>query len=127
MKLMAVEIKLGTMEDMRKEVLEAMRKEKGTNKHVIYIPDFSVLSKILSPKRLELLKAIKDNPSMGVSDLAKLLRRKREAVSRDISFLRHWHIIDTEYQNRKTTTTAMPEKLVIEISKNRKNEISLDN
>ncbi len=115
MKVMEVEIKLGTMEDMNKEVIEAMRKEKGTNKHVIYIPDFSVLSKILSPKRLELLKTIKDNPGMGVNDLAKLLKRKREAVSRDISFLRHWHIIDTEYQNRKTTTIAMPEKFVIEI------------
>ncbi len=110
-----MEIKTGTMEDINKEILRAMKKRKGVDKHIIYVPDFAVLSRILSPKRLELLRAIKDNPSMGVSDLAKLLRRKREAVSRDISFLRHWHVIETEYQDRKTTTTAMPEKLVIEI------------
>jgi predicted transcriptional regulator len=115
MKVRATEIKLGTIEDMNKEVLAAMKKKKGTNKHVIYVPNFSVLSKILSPKKLELLKAIKDNPGMGVNDLAKLLKRKREAVSRDISFLRHWHIIDTEYQDRKTITTAVPGKVVIEI------------
>ncbi len=115
MKVTNVEIKLGTLEDMSKEVLGAMRGRKGTDKHVIYVPDLSVLSKILSPKRLELLKTIKENPDLGVNDLANLLKRKREAVSRDVSFLRHWHIIDTEYRNRKTTTTTMPEKLVIEI------------
>ncbi len=115
MRVKATEIKMGVIEDMKNEVLAAMKKRRGRDKHIIYVPDFAVLSRILSPKRLELLRAIKDNPSMGVSDLAKLLRHKREAVSRDISFLRHWHIIETEYQDRKTTTTAMPEKLVIEI------------
>ncbi len=115
MKVTSVEIKLGTIEDMKREISKSIKKKKGTNKHVIYIPDFSFLAKILSPKKLELLKSIKDNPDMGVSDLAELLNRKREAVSRDISFLRFWHIIDTEYNNRKIKATSIPEKLVIEI------------
>lgn len=115
MKVTNVEIKLGAIKDMSKEVIGAMRRGQGTDKHVIYVSDLSVLSKIFSPKRLELLKAIKENPDMGGNDLANLLKRKREAVSRDISFLRHWRIIDTEYRNRKTTTIAMPKKLVIEI------------
>jgi len=42
-------------------------------------------------------------------------RTLQEAVSRDIAFLRNWDIIETEYENRKMVTKAMPDRVVIEI------------
>ncbi len=113
MRIRATEIKLGTVDDFKKEVL---KETKGKDRrHVIYVPDVSILSKIISPKRIELLRTIKENPGVGVGELAKVLRRKQEAVSRDIAFLRNWDIIETEYENRKMVTKAMPGKVVIEI------------
>ncbi len=85
LKVRDVEIKFGSIEDMKKEILE--RKE-GEERHVIYLPDARTFSKIFSARRIELLRAIKENPELGVSELARLLGRKQEAVSRDIAFLR---------------------------------------
>jgi predicted transcriptional regulator len=113
MRVRTTEIKLGTIEDLKKEVLKEGKGRGG--RHVIYVPDTSVLSKILSPRRIELLKTIRENPGMGVGELAKLLKRKQESVSRDIAFLRSWGIIETGFEDRKLVTKTMPGKVVIEI------------
>ncbi len=115
MRIKATEIKIGTMEDFNSEVLKAMKKEKGSSKNTVFVPSASVLSKILSPKRIELLKAIKHNPGAGVSELAGILKRRQEAISRDVAFLRAYRIIETEYENRKVVATTVPKKVVIEI------------
>ena len=111
MRVREVEIKFGSLEDMKREILES----EGKDKNVIYIPDAKVFSKLFSPKRIELLRAIKNNPELGVGELAELLGRKQEAVSRDISFLKAWGIIETGYENRKVLAKSVPGKVVIEI------------
>ncbi len=107
--------KLGSLEDFDREVLEAMKKEEGDDRNTIYVKDLRIISRILTPRRLQLLKALVENPGIGVNDLAKLLSRKIEAVSRDISYLRSHGIIDTKTLDRKTVATAAPGKVVIEI------------
>ncbi len=113
MRIRPTEIKIGTIEDLKREVLKGTKPK--DDRHVIYVPDTAVLSKIISPKRMELLKTIKENPDMGVGNLAKILKRKQEAVSRDIAFLRNWNIIETEYKDRKMVAKSTPGKIVIEI------------
>lgn len=66
-------------------------------------------------KRIELLRAIKNNPELGVSELAELPGRKQEAVSRDISFLKAWGIIETGYEKKKVLAKSVPSRVVIEI------------
>ena len=112
LKVRDVEIKFGSIEDMKKEILE--RKE-GEERHVIYLPDARTFSKIFSARRIELLRAIKENPELGVSELARLLGRKQEAVSRDIAFLRAWGLIETTTENRMVLARSMPGKIVVEI------------
>jgi len=112
LKVRDVEIKFGSIEDMKKEILE--RKE-GRERQVIYLPDARIFSKIFSPKRIELLRAIKENPELGISELAELLGRKQEAVSRDIAFLRAWGVLETITKDRKVLTKSMPGKIVVEI------------
>lgn len=106
--------RIGSMEDFDRDVLEAMKREEGEDKTVIYVQNLRTVSRILSPKRLELLKALVDNPGVGVNELAKMLNRKTEAVSRDISYLRSHGIIETS-RGRKTIATAVPKRVVIEI------------
>ncbi len=112
LKIRDVEIKFGSIEDMKREILES---KEGKKKHVIYLPDAKIFSKIFSPKRIELLRAIRENPELGVSELAELLGRKQEAVSRDISFLRAWGVIETYVEDKKVLTTSIPGKIVVEI------------
>lgn len=112
LKVRDVEIKFGSIEDMKKEILE--RKE-GEERHVIYLPDARIFSKIFSPRRIELLRAIRENPELGISELAELLGRKQEAVSRDISFLRAWGVVETDVEGKKVLTRRMPGRIVVEI------------
>lgn len=107
--------KLGSLEDFDREVLGAMKKREGNDRTTIYVQDLGIISKVLTPRRLQLLKALVEKPGMGVNELAELLNRKTEAVSRDISYLRSHGIIDTEYRDRKTVATAAPRKVIIEI------------
>ncbi len=111
LKVRDIEIKFGSVEDMKKEVL----KSEGKERHVIYLPDARTFSKIFSARRIELLRAIKENPELGVSELARLLGRKQEAVSRDIAFLRAWGLIETTTEDRKVLARSMPGKIVVEI------------
>ncbi len=112
LKVKDIEIKFGSIQEMKKEILKIRKNEE---RHVIYLPDAKVFSKIFSPKRIELLRAIKENPELGISELAELLGRKQEAVSRDISFLRAWGVIETMVEDRKVLTKTIPRKIVVEI------------
>ncbi|MFQ6032898.1 MAG: ArsR family transcriptional regulator [Candidatus Zixiibacteriota bacterium] len=115
MKVKPVEIKIGSYEDFVKTVKEGMKGPKPkTSRHIIFVRDSRAVSSILSPKRLELMRAIKDHPEYSISQLASALRRKREAVSRDISFLRAHGIVETE-RGKKVRAEVKPTHVVIEI------------
>lgn len=107
--------KLGTFDNFKRDIKEHMHEEPNRDRNTIYLQNTALLSKILSPRRIELLRAIKEYPEYGVSELAKQLKRKQEAVSRDITYLRTHGIIETEYEDRKVIATAVPGRVVIEI------------
>jgi predicted transcriptional regulator len=87
-------------------------------RHVFYLNSFEELHDLLSPKRMDLLKWLieyKPNSCNSVSDLAKKLNRKQEAISRDLKQLRKLGLI-VEKKEKQSVLVSVPfKKLVIEV------------
>ena len=82
-----MEIKI--VDDVRSEMKKDTNKlEKGTakdRKKIVMTPE--TFAKVFSPQRIRLLIAIRKNNIKSISDLARQLKRKFEAVHRDIRYL----------------------------------------
>lgn len=83
--------------------------------HTIFIENPAVLASILTEKRLELLSALQKNHRLTVNDLARHLKRKREAVSRDIKVLKFHGFIITSKNGKNVIPSTEIEKIVIPI------------
>ncbi len=96
-------IKIGVkMEDDLKQIYENPKTgNPGTN--TIYLKNVSELSQILSPQRLRLLKnLINEQKSESVTDLAKKLKRKQEAISRDLKILEKNSLVQKNKEKQET-------------------------
>lgn len=72
-----------------------------------------LLPKIFSPERLRLLKALEKKPK-NMGDLVKILDRPREAVSRDISYLKGMGFIEIS-KNGKERVPSRAGPITIEM------------
>jgi predicted transcriptional regulator len=116
MKVKDAEIRIGTIEDFKKAVGEAIKGPvPETDRSVVFVRDAKMLSKVLSEKRLELMRAIKGHPDYNVSQLAELLGRKQEAISRDISILKKYGMVVTEKREKEVYPEVRPTHVLIEI------------
>ncbi|MEK6959009.1 MAG: hypothetical protein AABW59_03125 [archaeon] len=83
----------------------------------IYLDSFAHLDKLLSPKKLDLLKFLSESQLKGnpksVTMLAKSLNRKQEAISRDIKQLDGLGLVSLK--KSKQTVYAIPKYCSIEI------------
>lgn len=60
----------------------------------VLIIDEKTMAKIITPKRVEMITAIRTHKPKNVNDLANILKRKQEAVSRDLSILHNYGVLD---------------------------------
>ena len=60
----------------------------------ILIIETNVLRDIITPARTELMEVIKEKKPNSVSELAKLVNRPQESVSRDLTVLNNYGILD---------------------------------
>ena len=67
---------------------------------------------LLTPERIRLLKLLKDKPDLSVNEISKNLKRRREAVSRDIRFLEGLGLIKLE----KHARLRVPKQVVQDIT-----------
>ncbi|MBI4052951.1 MAG: ArsR family transcriptional regulator [Candidatus Diapherotrites archaeon] len=78
-------------------------------KDVLYLDTFEQLHELLSPKKLDLLKWLMDLPKnhkpCSVSDTAKKIKRKQEAVSRDLKQLKKLGLVELKKDGQKTIPT----------------------
>lgn len=97
-------IKIGA--SMDKDLKELFRDpRKGTpNSHTVYLKTPYDLYKILSPKRIELLKYLISHKSEknSISAVSKELKRKQEAISRDAKVLER-HMFVEKIRKKKST------------------------
>jgi len=76
--------------------------EKMTNdkrKHVVFMTP-EIFTKVFSPERIKLLTYLKEHKVQSISDLARKLGRKFEAVHRDIRYLDRFVKLKREEANK---------------------------
>jgi len=91
-----VKMKISTLNDffdIIEEIISDPSKFDKMPDNMIFAKDYATLHKILTEKRLELIDAIKEHPKENIDSLSKILKRKREAISRDLRILQSMGIV----------------------------------
>ena len=122
MEVRNVTIKIGGLKSALREAAEVMEKvkrgEKVIPKSSIGFESIDGLRRVLTPKRLEMLKAIKERSPGSVYELAKLLGRDLKSVNTDLHVLEEYWLVSLE-KSEEGRTKVKPQvsfdKLNIEI------------
>lgn len=110
-----IEVRIGIIEDFSSAVKQELKKGKNQkqNKKIIYIQPKDI-PRLLSVKRLELIHEIRAcENKITVSTLAKRLKRKQEAVSRDLLILNQFGLIELQRTGRQCHPTTTKINLTI--------------
>jgi predicted transcriptional regulator len=86
--------------------------ERFAGQHLVIIKP-ELFSTILSNERLRLLRALEDNPK-NMGELARMLNRPREAVSRDFKKLQFHGLVGFE-RNGKEKVPSRPSEISIAV------------
>ena len=85
-----VKVNVGTLDEMGQRFVNAWhrveRGEKVRERHLTF-PDLPAMLNALSPKRLELLRAVHEHPARSVKALAERLGRDYKRVHEDVETL----------------------------------------
>lgn len=87
--------------DIIEEIVEDPEKFDSIPDNMLFAKDYETIHKVLTDKRLELIRVIKANPELNIDALAKLLKRKREAVSRDLRILESMGVLKLRKEGKK--------------------------
>ena len=113
-------IKIGSSKDVKNELREVFNDPtKGKNRtHTLYLKSSKDFYEILSPQRLDLLRYITGNPleKNTISELAKKLERKQEAISRDTTLLHGYKMIQKIKEKQKVYVKALYKSLDLELA-----------
>jgi predicted transcriptional regulator len=60
----------------------------------ILIIDVKLMKKIVTPSRVELIEAIRNHKPKSVNDLARIVNRPQESVSRDLTILNNYGVLE---------------------------------
>lgn len=86
-------------------------------KNTLYLNSYEQLNKLLSPKRMDLLRYLIETQTKGkeksISEIAKELNRHQEAISRDIIHLKKLGLV--VLKKLKQTVYALPTYSCIDI------------
>lgn len=99
-------------EEQKQTLLKSILKRGGAADETIFLLTPEEFSKVFAPERVRLLKLLKDRPDLSVNEISKNLKRRREAVSRDIRFFEGLGLIKLERHAR----LRVPKQVVQEIS-----------
>ena len=88
-----------TLEDMGARVLDAVRRSEA-GEHVaedhLTFDSFETLARLLTPKRMELLRALRRHPAASVRALSQQLGRDYRRVHEDVEALAAAGLVDRE-------------------------------
>ncbi len=107
----------GDMKKDLKKVFDDPSKAK-TNTHTLYLKNTEEFHKLISPKRLNLLMYIIEHQSekKTISEIAKELKRKQEAISRDAIMLEKYNLIQKIKEKQMTYLRAIYKSLDIRLA-----------
>lgn len=120
MKIKRVKIEIKSLDNALKEAGEVFEKlSKGQQvqkKTAIYFNNLKEMRKVLTEKRLEILKTIKDKKPASVYELAKMLGRDIKNVLQDLSYLKELGLVEiTETRDKKIPRVGY-DKIAFEVA-----------
>ena len=106
MKIKKIHIEIKSLDDALTEagqVFEKIAQGKTIKKKTsVYFSNIKEMRTVLTEKRLELLKTVKDKKPSSIYDLAKMLKRDLKNVIQDVEYLKELGIIEvTETKDKK--------------------------
>jgi predicted transcriptional regulator len=112
-------IKIGS--DPKKDIKKAFLNPKENvvlNTHTLYLKDSKELYELLSPQRLDLLRFVTQNSleEYTISELAKKLNRRQEAISRDTILLAKYNMLLKIKEKQKVYIKAIYNSLNLNLS-----------
>ncbi|MCK4486146.1 MAG: MarR family transcriptional regulator [Desulfobacterales bacterium] len=123
MKVKNIKITIKSTEAFLEEAKSTMKKimagEKVSVKKGLYFENLDAMRKALTPKRLELLHAIKEERPQSVYELARLMNRDLKNVTQDLAFLERLGLVELKKakdKRRKTTPSVEYDKILLEIA-----------
>ncbi|MEW6740572.1 MAG: hypothetical protein ACOYU2_13055 [Nitrospirota bacterium] len=120
MKIKRVKIEIKSLNDALKEAGEVFEKlsrdEHVQKKTAIYFSNLKEMRKVLTERRLELLKTIKDKKPASVYELAKMVNRDIKNVLQDLTYLQELGLVEiTETKDKKIPHVSY-DKIALEVA-----------
>ena len=85
-------------------------------KNAVYFSNLKEMRRVLTEKRLELLKIIKDEKPSSVYELSKILNRDLKNVLQDVSYLQELGIINVTQTGDKKVPQFQYDKISFEVA-----------
>lgn len=96
---------------------EAVKKGEKTKKETgVYFTSLEAFRKALTPKRLNLLRLIREEDPSSLHELARLARRNIKNISDDVKYLAQVGLIELKDSANKTSARVNYDKIILEIA-----------
>ena len=120
MKIKRIKIEIRSLDNALREAGEVFEKlskgETVQKKTAIYFNNLKEMRKVLTEKRLELLKAIKDKKPASVYELSKMVNRDIKNVLQDISYLQELGLVEITETKDKKIPHVEYDKIALEVA-----------
>ncbi len=120
MKIKRVKIEIKSLNEALKEAGEVFeqlsRGEIVKKKRAIYFSNLKEMRKVLTEKRLELLKTIKDKRPTSVYELSKVLNRDLKNVLQDLTYLKELGLVEVTETKDKKIPVVTYDKIAFEVA-----------
>ena len=125
MRVKKVKIEIKSLEEILAEagaVMENIKKGKPTKfqGYAVVFPDWKTMRRVLSEKRLELLKAVRKYRPASVDELALILNRNRRSVQQDVRLLSRLGFLELKGSSRGKKDGLTPrvnyDKMILEVA-----------
>ena len=123
MRVKRVKIGIKSLEDVLEDTKEAMKKlelgEKVKPEKGLYFESIEGFRKALTPRRLELLRLIREKQPGSIQELSRLAKRDIKSVATDIALLEDLGLIGMKRKKvgrRESTPTVNYDKINLEIA-----------
>ena len=111
MKIKNIVVEVKSVENTLKEAKEVMEKLKEgkvvKRKETISFKNINVMRKVLTNKRIQLIKEIKDHKPASIYELAKLVKRDAKSVNTDLKVLSRLGMVDLK-KTKKDRINIIP-------------------
>lgn len=120
MKIKRVKIEIRSLDNTLKEAGDVFnrlsRGERVQKKTAIYFSNLKEMRKVLTEKRLVLLKAVKDKKPASIYELAKLVNRDIRNVLQDLAYLQELGLVEITETGHKKIPHVEYEKIAFEVA-----------